>query len=626
MLAGLRNAAKSKIAIPIIVILAASFAVWGVNDIFTMRAGDAVGRVGPETVTVSDYQRAFSTAVQRQATQSGRAFTTQDARAAGLDQQILQQMMQGAAIDAKASDMNLGASDAAVSQDIRATEAFQDTVRGEFSRDVYESALGGVGMTPRNYEDSIRTDIARGQILNSALVRMRPPEVFVDAREAYRNETRTAEVLILPAALVDLDEEPSDADLQALIDENGQAFTFPELRALTVVWLNMETMEAIVEVSDDDVEALFEFRRESMSSPATRSFVQIAAQDEETANAAAERLRAGEAPGDIAASLNLASPIIQDEAARADIVDAQIAEAIFESTEPRVVVAEGVLGWAAIQVTGATEAQEANLDASTEALRAELARDGATDTLYEAISELEDARGAGMTLEEAAREAGVAAQSYAPVSAQGRDMHGDFYIDLAAAPELLSRAFSMAAGQTSDLVELPDGNGYAVVRVDDIQAQRVATLSEAREDARAFWRSRQVGEALQEVEARAREIIEGGGSFGEAAEAIGQPARIELAVFKRGQSAGPVDARLSAELFEAAQGELISGRTAGDSRALARVTKIEQQAEDAPNVSAELGDELASDLFVQFQNALFDEYRVETYPDQIDLALGDTTQ
>lgn len=625
MLAGLRSAAKSKWAIPVIAALAISFAVWGVNDAFTGGARDAVATVGPEKVRIDDYAQAFRTQLQNVTQQTGQTFTTAEARQAGFDREILTRMITQAALDAKAADLGLSGSDQALSRDIRQTEAFQDSVRGEFSRDVYVAAIAGIGMTPAEYEEAVRKDISRLQLVNAVIAPARVPTQFVEARETFENEVRTAEVLVLPAALAPVDEEPDDAALQAVIDENAAAFTFPEMRALTVVWLDMETMQAIVNVSDEDVRALYDFRRDSLAQPATRSFAQLTAPDQATAEAAAERLRAGEDAAAVAEELGLAPPVVQEEAARADIVDAAVAEQAFASAEPRVLVVEGALGWAAVQVTAATEAREPSYEESEETLRAELAEEGATETLYEAVANLEDARGAGMTLEDAAATAGVAAQSYAPVSAQGRDENGNFYAELAQAPEVLAAAFGLNLSETSQVLELPDG-GYAMVRVDEIVPQRVAELSEAREDAAGLWRAQRLDEALQEIEADARARIEAGASFAEAAEAIGQPARTEIAIVRRGQTAGPVDARLSAALFEAEQGELVSGRTTGDSRVLARVTAIEHPEVNDLSVANELTEELTNDILTQFQAALSDEYEVRIYEDQIALALGETPQ
>ncbi len=624
MLAGLRSAAKSKWAIPIIVFLAASFAIWGVNDAFTGGPRDAVATVGGQKVTVNEYSRNLRQQLQ-QMSQEGRGLTMADARQAGLDQQLLNQLVVGAAIDAKTDRLQLGASDVVLARDLQQTEAFRDTVRGEFSRDVYRSALAGAGMRESEYEAAVRRDFTREQLLRAVMGPVRTPAVLAESRSSWRNETRTIETLILPAGLADLDEAPDEAALQSLLDANRDVFTFPERRALTVVWLDMRSMQALVEISDDDLEALFEFRRASLSSPATRDFTQIAAPDEAVANEALALLEAGETPEAAAASLDLAPPIENPAARRDDIVDAVIAEQIFDSLEPRDFAAEGRLGWAVIRVTGGTEAQEPDLAAQQESLRAELAEDGALETLYQAISDLEDARGAGYTLEESAVATGVPAHSYEPVDAQARDDAGALHADLASAPAVMAAAFNLGPGETSGLLELPDG-GYAMLRVDGITPQRVAELDEVRDSVMSLWRSRLVSDSLDTLEASVRTRIEAGETFGEIAAGLGAPARSELAILRRGQTAGPVNAQLAASLFGAAPNELVSGAGPGQARVIARVTRIGLDEEPDPGLRTELADEITNDLLLQFQEALLDEYEVRIYQEQIDLVLGDAPQ
>jgi len=85
MLNQLRSAAKTWIAGVFIALLVMSFAVWGVSDIFTGGARDAVVVVGKERISVARVSAEFNREVQRLAGQSGSEFTPEMARSFGVE-------------------------------------------------------------------------------------------------------------------------------------------------------------------------------------------------------------------------------------------------------------------------------------------------------------------------------------------------------------------------------------------------------------------------------------------------------------------------------------------------------------------------------------------------------------
>lgn len=621
MLAGLRNAAKSKFAVPVIAVLALSFAVWGVSDAFRGGARDAVATVGPETVSISDYQRTFNQQVQMISQQSGETFTSQDAREAGLDQQVLQQMITGAALDAKAADLELGVSDELLSEEIRTIPAFQDQIRGRFSRDAYLSAIAQLNMTPQQFERAIADDIMRQQMLDAVTGGAAAPEIMAENRVNYAAETRTADVLVLPPSLAGDIGEPSDEELQEIIDNNQQAFTQPERRAITVVWMDPARMQQSMQIDEQELQDLYEFRKESLSQPGSRSFVQIPAPDQEAAEAAAERLAAGEAPEAVAAAFD-AEVMTRQVASQSEIIEPAVGEAVFAMTAeetPRAV--EGRFGWTVVDVTSIEEAVTPSLAEVEPQLRAELAGDRAQEMVYDALGRFEDARGAGAAVEAAAEEAGLVAMSYLPVDRRGYTENGLVFDALASAPALMERAFALQSGEVSDLVDLDD-RGFAVLRVDRIVEERLETLENIRPAVESVWRSREIEERLSERAEAAARRARNGEPLSQIANGI-EGAEVERVILQRGQTAGAAGARLTGALFEAREGEVVSAAAQSGGQAIGVLRDISIGQPARPVQTGQIASELGDDMLVQFQTALRDEYEVRTYPEQVGLALGD---
>ena len=99
MLDALRQGAGTWVAKIFIGVLALSFAVWGISDVFTGGHAGALATVGDEKVFEQQYQSAFQRRLSALSRQFGRQLSTQQARQLGLDRQVLSQLVGQAALD-----------------------------------------------------------------------------------------------------------------------------------------------------------------------------------------------------------------------------------------------------------------------------------------------------------------------------------------------------------------------------------------------------------------------------------------------------------------------------------------------------------------------------------------------
>ena len=70
-------------------LLVVAFAVWGVNDVFTQRAGNSVLTVGDAKVTSQEFEDAFERELQTINRDQGSSITNQQAYARGMHNQVL---------------------------------------------------------------------------------------------------------------------------------------------------------------------------------------------------------------------------------------------------------------------------------------------------------------------------------------------------------------------------------------------------------------------------------------------------------------------------------------------------------------------------------------------------------
>src|SRR5215475_15567066 len=104
--------------------LVMSFAIWGIGDIFRGFGRNAVVAIGGTEISIEQFRHFYNDRLQQLGRQVGRPITPDEARARGLDRQLLGQLIAEAALDEQAKKLRLGISDEEIAQRIRSDPSF----------------------------------------------------------------------------------------------------------------------------------------------------------------------------------------------------------------------------------------------------------------------------------------------------------------------------------------------------------------------------------------------------------------------------------------------------------------------------------------------------------------------
>ncbi len=115
MLRGMRKASSNWLGKTIMAVvmgvLIVSFGIWGIADIFRGFGQSTLAKVGHTEISTDQFRQLYTDRLQQIGRQFGRPLTMDQARAFGLDRQVLQQTIAEAALDEEARRLGLGQSD-----------------------------------------------------------------------------------------------------------------------------------------------------------------------------------------------------------------------------------------------------------------------------------------------------------------------------------------------------------------------------------------------------------------------------------------------------------------------------------------------------------------------------------
>jgi peptidyl-prolyl cis-trans isomerase D len=605
-----------------------AFAIWGINDVFKpIRATDVASGKGFR-ISQQEFALAFDNELKSVQQQANRPVTKQEAVAANYHMKVLDRLVQQRVFDGLAKRVGVSTSNAMVAQDIQANPAFRSQVTGAFDKTTYQTLLARNGISRQLYEDDLRGGMTREQLARALVAGVRPPSSFGRIILAFESEKRTSLITAITPDKPGPPPTPTDADLQTFYQAQSRAFALPEYRAFTLITADPAAFEPRVEVPEEKIKELFEFRKAQLTTPEKRTFVVVSGGDQAKAQEAARRLAAGEDAEAIARSLGMQA-IHFDKKAKADAPDPKIGEAVFALQAGKTTAPIQGITWSAARVSEIVPGVTPTLEEARPQLRAELARDEAQDLMNTAVEKFEDARAGGADFEASATQAGLAVSKTPLVDARGLGVNGQPEPSVLDQPDLLKAVFETQEGDPSDWISGAEG-ASTMIRIDTVKPSGAPPLAQVRDRVAAAWRSEKIAAGMTAIADRIAAAVKAGKSFTDAAHAEHLPI-VATEVLDRRSAQNTPSPRLAAAIFNARAGDVVTGPGGPRGQVLfvAQVQKIERADPSADPQGVEQRRQvivrgLESDILEAVQNTARANARVHLNQPLIDNVVGKT--
>lgn len=623
MLTTVRRLSKSWFAAIIIGLLIVGLAVVGMFDPMRFDFSRDVIKAGDREVSQPEFRRIIDNLNERNAQMTGQRFTMTELVESGQHLQILEGLAGEEGLFAWVWRVGLRPARELVAARIRQQQAFFDPVTGRFDEDSMAQALAEAGMTPADYEETLRDQIAAEHYVAGVGAGFRLPRVYGAMLAAYAGETRDGRwVLLMPEDVGPLP-DPTDAQLTELRDEFAEQLREPEVRTVTLVRFTPSLVADQVEVTEQQIQDRFEFQRDTLGTPETRSFVTLTAANAAAAQTLVRRLRAGEDPADVAESLNI-EPVVYDDQPRSAVADAAVAQAAFGLAAGQVSgPVESELGLVVVKVTEVTAGEEATLEAHRAEIAEALRMEAARVRVSEMVARFDELRNEGVALEEAASQTGGVVDRVGPFNEAGVTRDGREF-----GPLIGETAFETAQGSVSDIVDAGQDQ-YFVLRVEQVTPARMPSIEELRAELTQAWRSRELGRRMQERGSAIAERVRGGQDIAAVAEAEGLSLVTREDVGRdAGEGEGALGQGVLDGLFGQGRGQVFAGPADEEGRfVIGVVDAISPPAAVLAGRQAEqfrglLAQQFEPEIMQAIQAAAREAVDVRTYPDRARAALG----
>jgi peptidyl-prolyl cis-trans isomerase D len=616
MLRGLRKASSNwlgkVIMASVVGFLIISFGIWGIGDIFRGFGVFTVAKVGRTEISIDQFRFRYNEQLQQLGRQAGRPITPEQARAFGLEQQVLGQMIAGMALDERARQLRLGISDAELAKQITAEPAFRG-INGQFDQSTFLQRIRDIGYTEQRFVFEQRQSALRLQIAKAIGAQLTPPKVMAEVVDHFRDEERSVDYVTLDAGKAGDVPAPTPEQLAAYFDERKVAFRAPEYRKVQLITVSQQDMAGTIEIGEEEAKRIYQDRLKLYATPERRQVEQISFANVEDAKRASERVVAGLSFDDLAKEPEIADKLVDlGTVSKADIIDPAVANAAFDLAEGAVSgPVTGRFGTVMLRVLKIEPSSSKSFAEVESDLKRDIAAERAKAEVNKVRDKIDEELGGGAQLEEIAKKLNLKLRTIEAVDRSGRTPEGELVADLPTGVDVINSAFSTEIGNENDPLQLP-GGGFTWYDVTNITPSRERRLDEVKDQVEARFRQ---DEIIKRINAKTTEIVgklKSGASLAEVAAADGLTVETKSGLKRQGTTQLP--SRVITEVFRTAKDAVGSaeGQNATE-RLIFRVTDIKVPTFDANSADVKrlidqlkgtYNDELVNQYVTRLENDL----------------------
>ena len=591
--------------------LIVSFAIWGIGDIFRGFGVNSVAKIGGTEISIEQFRNYYTEKLQQLGQRMRRSISNDQARALGLDRQLLGQLVAETTLDEQARQLRLGLADKDIADRITSDPAFRGA-NGQFDRARFESVIRNAGFNEPRFVAEQRNVMLRRQIAQTVSGDLKVPDTTLKSILQYQGEKRAIQYVALTAAQAGDVPQPSADDLAKYFDSRKVLFRAPEYRKVTLLSLSPAEIAKPADVSDADAKAAYETRKASFGTPEKRELRQMVFQKPEEATAAYERVTKGLSFADLAKERGIKDTDLDvGTVAKSDIIDPAVADAAFALKSGDVSSPiKGAFGTVLLQVGKIEPGTQKTYEDVAADLKREIAETRARTEINNLRDKIEDDRAGGATLAETAKKLNLKATMIEAVDRSGRAPDGQPVAALPKQPDAVAAAFASDVGVDNDALQVPP-NGFLYYDVTGITPSRERPLDEVKDQVAARWRDDEIAKRLQAKTDDMLVKLKAGTPLAQIATENGL--KVDTAAeMQRGKAAGFLPAKLTEAAFKLPKGAPAS--VDGDSASSRYVFVVTDVTEPAFNANAPEAKQLSASLQNSFADDIVGQYiaRIES--------------
>ena len=625
MLTTLRNSSKNSILKIIfgtlLTVLIISFGMWGTEDLVGVsQKQSSVATVGRIDISSQEFYSLYSRQTEEIRKLLGSSLDIKKSREFGYVDRALSSLINRALFNNEASELGLSVSDVNVRDKILKDDAFKDDL-GQFSELVFRQLISESGYTEDSYVEGTRQDLAREQMVETISSSLTIPKVMKNNLSKYNLEERSVDFVSVVVEKEKV-QNPSEDEIKKYYNENKSNFMSNELRSAETLLLDAKEYAKKSTVTKEEIELLFEERKNLLVEPAQRYLHQIIVDDEILAKSIKNSVNYKNFSSIAKKMADLSEEDIDLGWNTKNDLPEEITESVFSLDKGKISKPiKSTFGWHIIKVLDAKKRKEVKFSEVKDQFEKELLLEKGKEAVFDLQDELEDLLASGNTFEEISKILDVKMIVATKINNSGysesNKLNSEFQDE-----RILRTIFNQKLNEEGNIIDIDKDEGLAISLVTDIIEPKQLTLEESK---KLVMKELVLELKLKSAKQKANNIKErvaNGESFTNVAKSLNLEIKGVKPFTRVLPDSSDLPIPLISKVFDSSLKEInIENRGNGEVIVAQTAEILNDLSNDQNEISdftKKIKDDLTIDLLAQFSEALRKKYKITINDDVID--------
>ena len=479
MFNNLRKKTKSFTTKIFLLLIAASFALWGVGDIFSNKRDPVIAKIGNEIITAGEFLRTYQRILSDLRRNSNGQITDEIALSYDLHNQTLRQMINEKIVDIEVDKIGISVSKERLRNSIFASPYFKDQL-GQFSQEQFEYNLRQLGLDEKEFLKELSKTIKRDQINNIFSFEKKVPSLISEIYYKIRNEERDIKTITFSSNNYKINKNITSSEIKDFYEKNSDRYIYPENRSFSVISIKPADIINDIQLTEKEIREEFESYPEKYNEPEQREIFLINTDSEQEAINLINKI------SDSSKFLEEASTFLNKERDSLNLgfltfsdLPKELAEKSFKAKLGKIQGPEKTpFGWRIYLVNTIRKGTKLKFSEVKSDISKELKTAIAIDKLYDLGNAFYDEIASGSTALEAAESINATIKTFDKVKINETNYLGKIVEDLPPYPELLEVVYSTKLDDTSNLTNTISNIMFAV-HINEVNLSRAMSIDEA---------------------------------------------------------------------------------------------------------------------------------------------------
>ena len=625
MLTTLRNSSKNSILKIIfgslLTILIISFGMWGTEDLVGVgKKQSTVATVGKLDISAKEFYSLYTRQTEEIRKLLGSSLDIKKSREFGYVDRALSSLVNRALFNNEALELGLSVSDINVRDKILKDDAFKDDL-GQFSELQFRQLISESGYSEDTYVEGTRQDLAREQMVETIRSSLTIPKIMLKKLGEYNLQERSVDYFVIDVRNEKID-KIEDQELRDFYNDNKADFMSEELRNAETLLLDAKEYAKKSTVTSDEVELLYEERKEALIEPEERFLYQILVDSDQKSKSIANKINPKNFEAIAKKDLGLNKEDINLGWNTKSELPEEIVDDIFNLKEGEISIPlQSGFGWHIIYVSKIKERKEVKFEEVKNKFRNEILFEKGKDAVYDLQDELEDLLASGSTFDEISKILEVKILKSNLIKRNGEFVNGkkEKFKD----ERILRTIFNQKLNEEGNIIDTDGDEGLAISLVTEIIPPKQLNFEESKNKILEMITLRnQTNKAIKKAEKIKNEVESKKITFNNQAKKLNLEIKGVQPFSRILPDSSVLPIPLISKIFESKINDVNYVKRGQTEVIVAQTAEIKNDLvndkSELKEFEMKLKDDLTIDLLAQFSEALRKKYKITINDDVID--------